>query len=181
MFLFFLILFFLILLNNFYDDTGCPLGVPVVMSLNCSDAEKHCTLGCQMYTNITYIIYQTKMSVSWNISQSVKGSNSAPCTSDPTLGIPQTKLHDIRGKPGPILRHCRMSKRYQCQIKTKQPLSALKIVWKAKDFLLDPADMWYSHAAAAQQPRRIVPGSNQSPHRKQSKPEGEHKGKQARS
>lgn len=37
--------------------------------------------------------------------------------------------------------------------------------------------MWYSRAAAALQPRRIVPGSNQSPRRKQSKPEGEDKGK----
>lgn len=62
-------------------------------------------------------------------------------------------------------------------MKTKQSLSAVEIVWKAKDFLLDPADMQYSRAAAAQQPRRIVPGSNQSPHRKQSKPEGEDKGK----
>lgn len=32
-----------------------------------------------------------------------------------------------------------------------------------------------SRAAAAQQPRRTVPGSSQSPHRKQSKPEGEDK------
>lgn len=39
-------------------------------------------------------------------------------------------------------------------------------------------DQVNSRAAAAQQPRRTVPGSSRSPHRKRSRPEGEDKGTQ---
>lgn len=68
---------------------------------------------------------------------------------------------------------------YRCRTKTKQsPICSWNCL-KSKGFLLDADDMWYSRAAAAPQPRRIVPDSNRSPRRKQSKPEGEDKSKRA--
>ncbi len=147
------------------------------MSLNWTGAQRQATPGWQMNTNVLYIIYKNRKSVFHRYHRCIRTvfvlcSKSTSCTSYPTLNILQRRIQDIQIKPGQSSSTAECQRDTDVKWKTKQSLSALEIVLKARIFT---GPCWYvnSRAAAAQQPRRIVPGSNQSLHHKQSKPGGE--------
>lgn len=114
------------------------------MSLKWTGAQRKATLGWQMNTNILYIIYKNKISVShrYHLAGGLfLCSNSTSCTSYPTLNILQTRIQDIQTKPGqsPSIAEC--PKDTDVKWKQNSP-SQLPKLFEKLGFLPDPADMW---------------------------------------